>query len=139
MAGDFGGTCLVGECRFDAPLLMPSSTYFGLPKAASYLYGTWRDEDGSLLRALRGVGADSTNFAFVFDTFAGRQLERNEAADTGLYKGAVQTTNQGTEVRFEAAAAADTFQYVHREKSCSWSDGDILNVSGDLVAQEFSG
>ena len=40
---DFAGQCLVGECVFDASLLLPSSSYLGLPKAVSYLYGTWRD------------------------------------------------------------------------------------------------
>jgi hypothetical protein len=68
---DFGGQCLVGECAFDAALLMPSTTCFGLPKSGSYLYGTWRDAEGNLLRALRGVGADRSDVAFLFVSDAG--------------------------------------------------------------------
>lgn len=31
---DFGGQCLIGECAFEAELLVPSTTYFGLAKSA---------------------------------------------------------------------------------------------------------
>ena len=79
---DFGGQCLVGECAFDASLLLPSSSYLGLPKAASYLYGTWRDNEGSLLRALRGVTSDASSFRYLFVSHPGHQLEVATSAGT---------------------------------------------------------
>lgn len=74
--GDFGGPCLIGECSFDDQLLLPSSTYFGLRKFGSYLYGTLRDEVGNLLRMLRAVEADRSMLSALFAAEPGGQLER---------------------------------------------------------------
>jgi hypothetical protein len=132
--GDFLGSCLVGECRFDSELLLQTSTYFGLPKAASYLYGTWRDEQGNLLRALRGLRHDSSEFAFAFDTIAGGQLECDPAANAALYRGPIDISHMATDVTFAASADPDLFAFRHHQKVCSWSDGDVLDVTGAQIA-----
>jgi hypothetical protein len=132
--GDFLGNCLVGECRFDAELLLPTSTYFGLPKAASYLYGTWRDEQGNLLRALRGIGHNSSEFAFVFDAVPGGQLQRDPEANSGLFRGPIDIIRAADNVRFDAAESPELFSYQHRPSSCVWKDSDILNVTGSQFA-----
>ena len=46
---DFGGRCLIGRCSFDASVVDLTTTSLGLRKEGSYLYGTWRDEDGNVL------------------------------------------------------------------------------------------
>src|SRR5690606_10093603 len=134
---DFGGQCLIGECEFDAKLLLPSTTYFGLPKTSSYLYGTWRDADGNMLRALRGVEPESSTFRYLFVSDAGGQLERDPRADTGLWSGAIVirtvegnagSVDMGSVEANEAAA----FHYRHEPRSCQWTDGEFLDVSGDL-------
>ena len=127
---DFGGACLIGECAFDAALLMPSTTYFGLPKAGSYVYGTWRDEDGNLLRALRGVDADSSTMRFLFDSEDGGQLTRHEGADRDLWSGAITIERTGDSVVF---ASAGGFEFRHEADGCSWADGEFLAVSGPAV------
>ena len=132
--GDFLGHCLVGECRFDAELLLPTSSYFGLPKAASYFYGTWRDERGNLLRALRGLGADSSDFAFAFEAIAGGQLECDSTTNSALYRGPIEIVRHATDVTFAADAGPDVFAIRHHQEGCSWSDGDVLEVSGTQIA-----
>ena len=129
---DFGGQCLVGECAFDAELLLPSTTYLGLPKAGSYVYGTWRDPDGNLLRALRGVDADSSTMRFLFTSEPGGQLERHEQADRELWRGPVDIQRSGESVSFTGTGAepAQGFIFRHEPDSCSWTDGSFLSVSG---------
>src|SRR5947208_2547120 len=71
---------------------MPTTTYFGLPKTSSYLYGTWRDPDGTLLgRPVEGfvgheihyfsVGADWMNSPFGRGREICWQQLANEYAD----------------------------------------------------------
>ena len=132
--GDFLGHCLVGECCFDAELLLPTSTYFGLPKAASYLYGTWRDEQGNLLRALRGIDHNSSEFAFVFEAIPGGQLQRSPETESGLYRGLLDIIRADEDVVFDAKEHPELFSYRHQPSSCAWKDGDILDVTGSQFA-----
>jgi hypothetical protein len=132
---DFGGRCLVGECAFDATLLLPSTTYYGLPKSGSYVYGSWRDVDGNLLRALRGVGADESTIRFLFTSEPGAQLTRHERADRDLWSGAVATERTGDSVLFTSAGATAGrgFAFQHEPDGCSWTDGEFLTVSGSSL------
>jgi hypothetical protein len=132
--GDFLGNCLVGECRFDAELLLPSSTYFGLPKAASYVYGTWRDEQGNLLRALRGLEQDSSDFTFAFEALTGGQLERDPTVNAALYRGPIDISRTASDVTFVASEGEDHFAFEHHRASFSWNDGDILRIVGAQIA-----
>jgi hypothetical protein len=132
--GDFLGNCLVGECHFDAELLLPSSTYFGLPKAASYVYGTWRDEQGNLLRALRGLEKEASNFTFAFEALAGRQLACDPSVNAALYRGPIDISRMASDVTFAADEGEDHFAFQHHRASCSWSDGDILRIIGAQIA-----
>ncbi|HWV58799.1 MAG TPA: hypothetical protein VNZ57_15190 [Longimicrobiales bacterium] len=133
---DFGGQCLVGECDFDAALLLPTTSYFGLPKASSYLYGTWRDGDGNMLRALRGVESAASTFRYLFVSDSGGQLELDPDADAGLWSGPTEIRRDGAGGVDMASVGADeavAFHYRHEPRSCHWSDGAFLDVSGDLV------
>ncbi len=133
--GDFGGRCLVGECNFDAALLLPSSTYLGLPKAGSYVYGTWRDADGNLLRALRGVGSDTSTIRYLFTSERGGQLTRHDGADRDLWAGPVAIEQAGDAVSFTSvgADASHGFEFRHAPDGCSWTDGEFLAVSGSSL------
>jgi hypothetical protein len=135
---DFGGQCLIGECQFDAELLLPSTTYFGLPKTSSYLYGTWRDADGNMLRALRGVEPESSTFRYLFVSDAGGQLERDPRADAGLWSGATmiradEGSSGSVEMGSVDASESTTFRYRHEPRACQWLEGEFLELSGDLV------
>lgn len=132
--GDFVGNCLVGECRFDAELLLPTSNYFGLPKAASYFYGTWRDEDGNLLRALRGLGANSSDFAFAFEAVAGGHLQCDPSTNSKLYRGPIEVLHDASDLIFAAPADKDLLAIRHHQGSCGWRDGDILDITGIQIA-----
>ena len=129
---DFGGQCLVGECAFDAELLLPATASFGLPKASSYVYGTWRDPEGNLLRPLRGVDADSSTMRFLFTSKPGSQLERHDEADHGLWRVPIAIARTGDSVSFTSVGAnpATGFTFRHEPDGCSWSDGAFLAVSG---------
>jgi hypothetical protein len=130
--GDFGGSCLVGECSFDAQLLLPSTTYFGLSKTGSYLYGTWRDADGTLIRALRGVEATESTMRTLFVADPGHQLERAERETEAMWSGATVVDHAGDAVSFRSVDAdpARAFEYVHTPGGCSWTDGELLRVTG---------
>jgi hypothetical protein len=132
--GDFLGNCLVGECRFDAELLLPKSTYFGLPKAASYVYGTWRDAEGNLLRALRGLEHDSSEFVFAFEALPDRQLECNPTVNAALYRGPIHISQVANDVTFAASADPGLLTFRHLHERCVWSDGDLLEVTGTQIA-----
>ena len=134
--GDFGGQCLIAECAFDAELLMPTTKYFGLAKTGSYLYGTWRDADGTLMRALRAVEADESTMRSLFVAAPGGQLDRDEAVIDGMWSGPSVIERVGDEVTFRSAGAepAPTFEYVHTARGCSWTDGDALSVVGTTLA-----
>lgn len=131
---DFGGRCLIGECTFDAELLMPTTRYFGLAKVGSYLYGTWRDSDGNLLRALRGVTSAESTMRSVFVAGPGSQLQRDEGAVDALWSGSTVIECDGERVCFRSVGAdATPFEFVHRPDSCSWTDGEVLSVSGTML------
>ena len=134
--GDFGGQCLIAECAFDAELLMPTTRYFGLAKTGSYLYGTWRDADGTLMRALRAVETDESTMRSLFVAAPGGQLDRDEAAIDGMWSGPSVIERAGDEVTFRSAGAAPapTFEFVHTAGGCSWTDGDALSVTGTTLA-----
>jgi hypothetical protein len=133
--GDFGGLCLIGECAVEPELLLPASEYFGLPKSGSYLYGTWRDPDGNLVRALRGVHADDSALRMLFVAEPGGQLERDEAASAVLWGGSTTIERAGDEVTFRSVGAEphERFEFVHRPDSCAWTDGEGLVVTGRAV------
>jgi hypothetical protein len=130
--GDFGGQCLVGECAFDAPLLMPASCYLGLAKSGSYFYGTWRDPDGNLLRAMRGAPLDIPTFRFLFMSRPGEQLRLEEDAGRHLWSGPVTVVRRQEDVSFSGPGDElhAAFEFCHQPDSCSWSEGSVLSVSG---------
>ena len=130
--GDFGGLCLIGDCAFGAELLMPTTTYFGIPKSASYLYGTWRDPDGNLLRALRGVDATESAMMSLFVSEPGGQLERDEETTAALWSGASVIERAGDSVTFRSVDTepARGFEFVHTDGGCTWTDGEALSVVG---------
>jgi hypothetical protein len=130
--GDFGGRCLVGECRFDAELLLPGSSYFGLEKSASYLYGTWCDREGTLYRALRGVHAHDSSMRILFVAPPDGQLERNDPASDALWGGATEISHDGPRVSFRSVepGSRTAFEFVHRADGCSWTDGDAIAITG---------
>lgn len=127
--GDFGGLLLLGEFAISPGPLLPDSTVFGIPKSASYLYGTWRDAEGLMYRALRGVDATSSEFAFAFSAEGGRQIAR---LDVPLYLGPVIIEHSDETVRF-AGDGDLPFEFVHRSDSCDWTDGDVLQMKAQLL------
>ena len=133
--GDFGGLCLIGECAFDAELLMPTTTYFGFAKAGSYLYGTWRDADGYLLRALRGVEAAESTMRSVFVAEPHGQLERDEHATDSLWSGpsTFERSGDGVTIRSVEAPPASAFAFEHEPRGCSWTDGDVVSVQATAL------
>jgi hypothetical protein len=131
--GDFGGHCLIGAFSPAPELLLPTSTVFGIPKAASYLYGTWRDADGVLLRMLRGVTADRSDFAFAFSADAGGQLDR---LDLDLVAGSAAIERSGDVVSFRTSNAEDqdeVLSFEHHPSACTWSDSGLLEVTGTMI------
>lgn len=132
---DFGGSCLIGQFTPDAELLLPTSTAFGIPKSASYLYGTWRDADGIMYRALRGVDATSSEFANLFSAEGEIQIAR---LDVELFRGPVTITRHTDDVLFMALDADATgFEFRHTASGCSWTDSGQMEMSGGLLGPGF--
>jgi hypothetical protein len=129
--GDFGGTCLLGSFQPVPELLLPGSTIFGIPKAGSYLYGTWRDEEGCLFRALRAIGAPLGDFAFLFSSVGDEHLTR---LDRPLFDGSSEVQRHGEMVRFAAPDDAElAFSFLHEPAGCVWREADVLQVDGWLL------
>ena len=139
---DFGGTCLIGECAFDADLLVPTTTYLGLPKSGSYLYGTWRDPDGNLLRALRGVVC-----GFLVDAvglqLAPRQPARTRRAGRTRPLGRPDHDRARRAVPRPSPASAPTRRVASpsatQPDGCEWTDGTALAVTGTALGPACSG
>ena len=131
---DFGGSCLIGECTFAAELLLPSTTYLGLQKSGSYLYGTVRDEDGNLLRMLRAVEPDQSTLRSLFVAEPGKQLQRHPRSDE-IWCGRVSTAHDGDVVTFSTGNAADvrSFRFVQDRDGCAWDESGALAVAGEVV------
>lgn len=129
---DFGGRCLIGECSFDAELLLPSTTYFSLPKAGSYLYGTLRDQEGNLLRMLRSVGAEKSTMRSLFVARRGGQLERHARTEE-MWRGAIFIALKDDTVVFGSIGADDAqrFRFTHTPGACAWDDAAVLSVAGN--------
>jgi len=134
-AGDFGGQCLIGECAFDAELLLPDTAYHGLRKFGSFIFGSWRDGAGNLRRALRAVFADTSPVAHLFAASPGRQLERVEYAEQRLWSGAIGVRRAGPSVSFgsRGAPVSQAFAFEHHPGACRWLDADLLDVAGRAV------
>ncbi|MBP1821638.1 hypothetical protein [Mycobacterium sp. OAE908] len=131
---DFGGTCLIGECTFAGELLLPSTTYFGLQKSGSYLYGTVRDAEGNLLRMLRAVEPDRSTLRSLFVAEPGTQLQRHSRSDE-MCCGPVSTVQDGDVVTLSVAEAKGLggFRFVHGPDGCVWNESGVLALSGDVV------
>ncbi|MCA2245455.1 hypothetical protein JF781_24235 [Mycobacterium sp. WUMAC-067] len=131
---DFGGRCLIGECTFDAELLLPSTSYFGLQKSGSYLYGTLRDDDGNLLRMLRAVESEQSRLASLFAAKPGGQLQRHPGSSE-MWCGRTSITRNGDAVVMSSVGADDSqrFRFLHAPDGCGWGDGDVLAVAGDVI------
>jgi hypothetical protein len=127
--GEFGGMCLLGQFEPDAELLLPGSSVFGLPKSASYLYGTWRDAEGRMYRALRAVESTKSDFAFLFATNGSGQLGR---LANPLHRGVVTAERSGDRVSFESPSHLDGpgFSYIQDEEACRWEEGNSLTMEG---------
>ncbi|BBZ38843.1 hypothetical protein [Mycobacterium conspicuum] len=134
-AGDFGGQCLIGECGFDAELLLPSSTYHGLQKFGSFIFGSWRDGDGNLRRAIRAVFAESSPVRHLFVAAPGGQLQSVEHAEHQLWSGttAVQQARSSVLFRSIGAGPGEAFTFEHQAEACHWMDAELLDVAGRLV------
>jgi len=132
--GDFGGACLIGECSFTSDLLQPSSTYFGLQKSGSYLYGTLRDEEGNLLRILRGVEAAESTMCSVFVAEPRGQLQRDLRSDQ-MWSGPTSIVGDDGAVVFASVGPDErgSFRFVNSANGCVWTEGDLVAVSGDAV------
>lgn len=126
---------MIGECDFAAELLLPHTTYLGLSKSGSYLYGTMRDEDGNMLRMLRAVETERSVLATLYVADPGTQLQRHPKSDD-MWRGSLATVSDGKNVKFSSAGATTgpDFQFVHRPDSCEWSDSKALRMTGKLVA-----
>lgn len=131
---DFGGACLIGECSFDPDLLLPSSTYFGLQKSGSYLYTTLRDEDGNLVRVLRGVEAESSSLRSLFVAERGGQLQRHVRSNE-MWCGPTSIRRNGDDVLISSVSNAndEPFRFVHAPDGCAWNDSGVLAVAGPAV------
>jgi hypothetical protein len=129
---DFGGACLVGECELAAELLLPSTTCLGLEKTGSYLYGTWRDEHGNLLRALRGVSSDSSQMGWAFAAAPGGQLAHDDAAESRMWSGGVEIAREGDRAAFRSVGEGrgGELSFAHLPDACEWREADVLDVSG---------
>ena len=131
---DFGGSCLIGECDFAAELLLPQTTYLGLQKAGSYLYGTLRDEDGNLLRMLRAVDAAQSTLRSLYVAEAGGQLQRHSKSEE-MWCGPTVIALDGNAVEFSAMfpEAKETFRFIHNPGACTWDEPGVLAVTGVMV------
>jgi hypothetical protein len=132
--GDFGGRCLIGDCDFRAELLLPSTTYLGLRKSASYLYGSLRDSDGNLLRMLRSVDAETSTIRSLFVSLPGTQLQRDPRSDE-MWLGPTTIVADGDDVVFSSVGARSSahFTFVHTAGGCAWDDGEFLSVGGNAT------
>lgn len=132
--GDFGGTCLIGECAFTSDLLLPSSTYFGLQKSGSYLYSTLRDADGNLLRTLRAVEAETSTMRSAFVAEPAGQLQRDSRSGR-MWSGPTSIGVNDNTVVFASVGSdeGENFRFVHCESGCAWNDAEVLAITGDVV------
>jgi hypothetical protein len=130
--GEFGGACLLGEFEPDADLLLPGSSVLGLPKVASYLYGTWRNAEGLMYRALRGVESTKSDFAFLFATTGAGQLSQ---LATTLHQGPITIDREGEQVSFRAppGAPGTAFSFTQGSEGCRWEEGDNLAMDGSAL------
>ena len=132
---DFGGRCLLGQCTFDAELLLPTTTYLGLNKVGSYLLGSWRDEDGNLLRVLRSVDGTTSTRRSLFVSEPGQQLRRHDGADQAMWSGPVEIARNGNSVRFlsPATGRGRSFEFRQEPDGCTWVEDGHLEVSGSSI------
>jgi hypothetical protein len=131
---DFGGPCLAGECRVDPELMLPTTRYFGLEKAGSYLYCTVRDEDGNLMRMLRNLEADESTMRSLFVAEPGSQIATHPRVEE-VWLGPIAITRDGDEVVFQSdGAPADRgFTFVSNAAGITWRDASVLSIAGDSV------
>src|SRR5690554_241155 len=84
-------------------------------------------------RALRGVEATHTQFAFVFSNEGRPMLERLPAS-AALYRGASAIRAVGDTVTFAPPDdAREAFSYHHAAAACAWSEPGVFDVDGDLL------
>jgi hypothetical protein len=68
----------------------------------------------------------------IFVAAPGGQLELDEQATEALWSGASVIDRSGDAVSFRSvdADSSTAFEYLHTPDRCSWSDGDLLSVTG---------
>jgi len=131
---DFGGPCLIGECRMEPELLLPTTSYFGLEKAGSYLYGTLRDEDGNLLRMLRSVEHHDSTMRSLFVAEPGKQIAPHPRAEE-MWLGSTSITQIGDDVVFQSIGAPEErdFTFASSPSGVRWDDATVLSIEGHAI------
>lgn len=132
--GDFGGMCLASSCDVTPNLFLPGAVAMGMPKSASFLLGTWQTEDGNSHRVLRGLEAYKTSPLFsVFSTRETGTLTHLKDVEVKAYRGGLDSRIIDGAAQY-APPAGGGFRHVASNKHGSWQEGDLLDVSGALIA-----
>jgi hypothetical protein len=101
-------------------------------KTASYFLGTWRDEDGTTYRLLRGVGPyeSGRERRHLFTSRGGAMLEHAPEEDR-LFGGTVRTSCLDGVVRFDGVGGG--FHYGWAGDEVHWSEGDVADLRGTAL------
>lgn len=132
--GDFGHQVVIGAFEPSVEDCFPTKTHFGLVQDAAFLYGTFRDEAGTLYAAFRRVQYDISLPLSLQTTVDGGQLQMHPSSGKGFSGPVVQRLEKGEHVAESLPGLRGHGFCIRRSlQSVTWSEGDFLSVEGRMI------
>lgn len=137
--GEFGHRTIVGTFEPTGVDGDPTRTYFGLPLSITWFYLNFRDSDGKLHFAYRGVlGLEGSMHCTCFESRAGALRKMTMPAGREFFRGPVVTT-AGDEYRIASKpaeagyATGQPFELVRTDHELRYHEGDELAFTGRRI------
>lgn len=137
--GDFGHRTVVGTFDPTGPDGDPTRTYFGLPLSITWFYLNFRDGDGKLHFAYRGVlGLEGSMHCTCFESRDGALRKMTMPTGREFFRGPVVTT-AGAEYRIASKpaeagyATGQPFELVRTDHELHYHEGDDLAFNGRRI------
>ena len=137
---DFGHRTLVGTFDPTASDSDPTRTYFGLSLSITWFYLNFRDSDGKLHFAYRGVlGLEGSLHGTCFESRDGALRKMTLPAEREFFRGPVVTTASDDQYRIASKpaepgyATGQPFEMTRTATELTYCEGDELVFSGRRI------
>ncbi len=132
--GDFGHQVVIGAFKPNLEDSFPTKMHFGLVQDGTFIYGTFRDEDGHIYGIQRKIEPNCSLRLELQTTLEGDGSLNPHPIMYEGFKGQVLQRIQGDEHIAESRPArGHGFRVQRKVDGVTWEEGDFVSVDGRLI------